>query len=309
MMGGSALPSEPRSMTTLYVIGNGFDLHHGMATSYKHFGEFLKRDYPKLRDLLDDYFPTYNADDFWGHFEERLADFDADTLVENSEHLIVSYNADHWRESYNHDYSFELDRVVEAVSTELLRAFGEWIRQIVIPSPGSLTVSPARIDPTARFINFNYTATLQRLYGVPKAHIWHVHGAADGSDPLVLGHAWRPKPAETRTAHLDPEREDTRVLEGAQTIDQYFKRTFKPTAKIIADNAGWFASLADVDDIRVLGHSLSDVDLPYLETIVASARPTAQWRCSFHDASAPLEAQFTKFAPAARPTFAALADV
>ena len=42
-------------MATLYVIRNGFDLHHGMATSHKHFGEFLKRDHPELRDLMDEY--------------------------------------------------------------------------------------------------------------------------------------------------------------------------------------------------------------------------------------------------------------
>ncbi|MBX3489802.1 AbiH family protein [Parvibaculum sp.] len=39
-------------MTTLYVIGTGFDLHHGMATGYKHIGEFLKRNHRELYNLL-----------------------------------------------------------------------------------------------------------------------------------------------------------------------------------------------------------------------------------------------------------------
>lgn len=58
--------AKTRSVTTLYIIGNGFDLHHGMGTTYKHFGEFLKRNHGELSKLLDEYFPTYEEDDFWG---------------------------------------------------------------------------------------------------------------------------------------------------------------------------------------------------------------------------------------------------
>src|SRR5690606_9079464 len=32
--------------------------------------------------------------------------------------------------------------------------------------------------PGARFINFNYTDTLQRLFGMPDTQVWHIHGAA-----------------------------------------------------------------------------------------------------------------------------------
>src|SRR5690606_14953339 len=143
-------------------------------------------------------------------------------------------------------------------SDGLLSAFAEWIRQIVVPLPTSLPGPPARIDPTARFISFNYTDTLQRLYGVIDDQVWHIHGAATGANSLVLGHGWRPKLAETWSASLDPEQEDTRVIDGAQIIDDYFKRSFKPTKEIIANNAARFAALADVDAIHVLGHSLSD---------------------------------------------------
>ncbi len=297
-------------MTTLYVIGNGFDLHHGMKTRYADFGAFLKSDHCELYRLLEDYFPMDDADDFWGHFEERLADFDADTLVDNSEHLIVPYGADDWSDAYHHDYAFELDQVVEALSVQLLKAFAEWIRRIGIPVPSALTVPPARIDQSARFINFNYTATLQRLYGVPESHVWHIHGAAERpTDPLVLGHGWRPAPKERRADRLDPEREDTRVLEGAAILDRYFDKTFKPTEQIIADNAARFAALADVDDIRVLGHSLSGVDLPYLKQVAAHVRPGAAWRISSRGDPSWLQEQFSLFAAPAVATYWPLPEV
>jgi hypothetical protein len=68
----------------------------------------------------------------------------------------------------------------------------------------------------------------------------------------------------------------TRVIEGAAIIDRYFEQSFKPTARIIADHANRFASLSDVDDVRVMGHSLSDVDLPYLAQVTAHVRPHAR---------------------------------
>lgn len=295
-------------MALLYVIGNGFDLHHGMATSYKGFRDYLKYHHSDIYRSLEEYLPAYD-DDFWSHFEERLADFDAEALVENSEHLIVPYGAEDWSDSYHHDYAYELEKVVEALSENLLAAFTKWIGQIAVPSLDDLLVPRARIDPAARYINFNYTPTLQRLYGVPDSQVWHIHGSAAASEPLVLGHAWKPKPSETWFSHVDPENDDTRVIDGAQILDSYFEASFKDTVSIIANNSERFAELGDVDEIRVLGHSLSEVDRPYLEKIVAGVQPYAKWRISCRNDPAELKVRFEKFAPEAQVTFLPLPAV
>ena len=41
-------------MDTLYIIGNGFDLHHGLDTSYKNFRDNVVLKTPNLRKLLLD---------------------------------------------------------------------------------------------------------------------------------------------------------------------------------------------------------------------------------------------------------------
>jgi hypothetical protein len=183
---------EERSMTILYVIGNGFDRHHKMATSYVDFGEFLSCKHREVRRLVDNYFATYD-EYFWHHFEEELAHFDVEMLVQDLEHFIVPYSADDWSDAYHHDYEYELDRAVEGLSKGLLTAFTDWVGQIALPD--GLAVPQARIDPAARFINFNYTRTLQELYRVPDDRVWHIHGVAGGTEPLVLGHAWLPSTA------------------------------------------------------------------------------------------------------------------
>ncbi len=295
-------------MSLLYIVGNGFDLHHGMQTSYWHFGEFLKQHHRALRMLMDEYFPTYESF-FWSNLEEGLAHFDAATLVDNSEHYLVSYAAEDWSDAFHHDFQWELDRITRAVSEELLKAFSEWVQTISIPTRKGLNVAPVRINPNARFINFNYTNTLQQLYGVSDSHVWHIHGAAGQLDRLILGHAWKPKGREKWTERVDPESDDPRYIEGTQIIDRYFAQTFKPTEKIIFDNSKRFAALSDVDAIHVLGHSLSDVDLPYLREVAKHARPSAQWRISFHGTPTPLEAQFRKLAWQMPAQYCLLADV
>lgn len=41
---------------TLYIIGNGFDLHHGIPSSYKAFGEYLRRSDAKTYEVVEKYF-------------------------------------------------------------------------------------------------------------------------------------------------------------------------------------------------------------------------------------------------------------
>ena len=61
--------------TTLYVIGNGFDLAHGVPSSYSKFRDWLGR-HSDLREALETYIRN---DALWWNLEEALADLDLDT--------------------------------------------------------------------------------------------------------------------------------------------------------------------------------------------------------------------------------------
>jgi len=51
----------------LYIIGNGFDLHHGLRTSYMNFRDnYVKKRSPIFWNyLLDIYGDTPQQDDLW----------------------------------------------------------------------------------------------------------------------------------------------------------------------------------------------------------------------------------------------------
>src|ERR1035441_4739874 len=171
--------------TTLYIVGNGFDLHHGLRSAYKHFGEFVKANDSTLYGFIEDYFAVDT--EFWSEFEARLADFDAATLIEHASNFLVPYSAEEWKDSFHHDYSFEIEQVVEGLSGRLKSNFAKWIRQLVTPDPTAIP-DKLRLDTNATFLNFNYTPSLTGLYGIAPSQVIHIHGSvADPDDDLILG--------------------------------------------------------------------------------------------------------------------------
>src|SRR5580658_1685773 len=269
-------------MKTLYVIGNGFDLHHGLSSSYADFGTFLKAHDPRIHYLLGEYF---NTDvEFWSHFEARLADLDAAALAENASSFLTPYGADDWKDSAHHDYQFELDRLVEGLSQGLKAQFATWIRQLEVPDPVTIPSRLLRLDASATFLNFNYTCSLQALYGVAPSQVLHIHGSADDVDSdLILGHGWNPKERGSSNDGTNLEEADMREVEGNGIIDSYFERTFKPTDCVIAAHQSFFEGLQGTHQILVMGHSMEDVDFPYFKEIIRHIDVSSvRWRVSYH---------------------------
>lgn len=251
----------------LYIIGNGFDRWHGIPSGYEHFRGFVQKHDSALLGAVEDYLP---ADEDWNDLESGLAGIDVGRIVEDLEHFATSYGADDWSDSSHHDFQYEVGRIVECLSTELRRRFGQWIRQLPIPTPATVSQRLRTIDPTASFLTFNYTSTLQKLYGVPDCHVLHIHGAARlADDDLVLGHAWNPEGRRSLNDRPDIEEMDTRLVEAHTILDRYFSNTFKPSARLIEKHHPFFEQLTCARDVCVLGHSLSSVDEPYFHALLA----------------------------------------
>ena len=182
-----------------------------------------------------------------------------------------------------------MEQKLDVIAGDLVRDLGTWISQVPIPNP-DVTPRLLDLDKHGIFLTFNYTATLQRLYEVDRSRVLHVHGScAPGGSPILLGHGWTPSPTP-RPSREEIEDMDPRVSEGEQLIERYFSQTMKPTARVIEQNAAFFESLAGVDEVIILGHSLSPVDLPYFEAIVgATASPVwyvsyyAEWEKAHHE--------------------------
>ena len=67
-----------KTINHLYIIGNGFDLYHGLPTSYGHFSDYVKEHDNELAELVEKYYFHKINSDFWSDFEENLSGLDDD---------------------------------------------------------------------------------------------------------------------------------------------------------------------------------------------------------------------------------------
>lgn len=252
--------------TTLFVIGNGFDLWHGIPSRYADFRQYVRQQDRDLFDAIDRYLP---ADEEWNDLEAALAEIDVDSIIDDLGHFMPSYGADDWSDSGHHDFQYEVEQVVQRLSTELRTRFAEWIRSLEIPTPDTAVKRLNRIDASAAFLTFNYTSTLASLYAVPSSHVLHIHGEASMQDSeLILGHAWNPAQRRSLNDRPDIEDIDTRLMEAHGILDDYFSKTFKPSERLIGEHQAFFGQLGAIEAVHVLGHSLAEVDALYIQALL-----------------------------------------
>lgn len=255
---------------TLYIIGNGFDLNHGLPTGYWNFKAYVKSHDREVFDWVEDYVP---AGESWGDLEMALAYLDTDHIVSSLEHFMGSYSDENWSDSGHHDFQYEVKRVAGGLGGTLQKLFAEWVSTIQIPDAHSAQNRLAGLDVNATYLTFNYTSTLTRVYEVPTENILHIHGESTGADSeLALGHAWAPEERTSLFDAVNHAKSDHRVIEAMQSLDDYFTHTFKPSRELIQHNACFFAGLGEISQVIVLGHSLSPVDAPYLSAVVQALK-------------------------------------
>lgn len=262
----------------LYIIGNGFDLAHGIESHYQEFRDYISIEDPPLFEIMEKYF---YFEDNWSDFESSLAELDVDELIGDASDFLVSYGAEDWKDAYHHDYQFEVDQKIEVITEDLLAAFLEWILQLTIPDAEGQRVGCFKEGAT--YLNFNYTSTLESLYLIPKEQIVYLHNkAVDEHSHLILGHGTNPEGIPKLNNIFEDDGSDPRVTAGNDSIQNYYKSSFKSTKEIIQEHEAFFASLGEVTEIYVLGHSLSKVDMPYFEEMVKRPQNNdSTWKISY----------------------------
>lgn len=252
-------------MSTLNIIGNGFDLWHGLPTSYNLFYAFAK-------DTLDELESFYLIDTIqsgpWSDFENSLGKFDWKLFYEAHDHTDIT--AENFRPSEAFGLEDDLTEQADALVETIKERFHEWIEEIDV----SLASKKTSFSGTDSFLSFNYTTTLQLIYGIDDANIVHIHGRSDAYDDLIFGHG------ETREEEpeLDENGDSNRTMfSDAESAAKYpFYALQKPVSEIIDKNRDFFHSLGSISTISVIGHSLNDFDLPYFEEVAKNTK-NAKW--------------------------------
>lgn len=200
----------------LYIIGNGFDIRHGLPTRYKHFKSYVAKNDKELYDAIEEYIP---AGDEWNELESALGEIDYELILQNSEMFLVTYNTEDWSDAYHHDYQYEVDKITRMLSARLKEQFADWVKGINIADAYNSEQYIPPIPRESLYFSFNYTNTLQQIYAVPDAQIMHIHGNCSYDEDLILGHSFRVE--KSLNPYIGPD-QDIRIAEAYDSIDKYF---------------------------------------------------------------------------------------
>ena len=238
---------------TLYIIGNGFDLNHGLPTAYLDFRDSYAKRRPALwRTLERLYGNNLNKELWWSDFETKLGEVDYSHL-QNSRNgeAIGSFIA---KDFFKYNLCF---------------FFGDWIKGINNKITTSLTIRKD-INKEALFFTFNYTTLLETLYDIKSTNILHIHKSVNNlkadEHALIIGH-------DSSFAQLMkyPVEQVIQTL-SRQYIDDINAEIIKGAKNVkmrVAEFEEEFKQLyASIKHFIIMGFSLNNIDKPYIEKII-----------------------------------------
>lgn len=282
-------------MDKLFIVGNGFDRAHDLPTSYADFKKYMGNTIKKnTGDSIDEKYLT--LDDIphavmpkihYGINETSgiLADY-------NQERKIIywliydvakSKKQMDWNEFEAYLCDLNLEKILNSWKEEDWNAMGlresvtdissfffEWINTIDLSEKKPKEPYKSLINEKCDYaLSFNYTETLEQLYGMKEDNICYIHGKREDDKflqkekhmtsfgknncELIIGF-------DERCVKLKKYEGD---LLGAHTS------LIKDTERIIRQHECFFNKIAnsDIKKIYTIGFSFSTVDMPYIHKI------------------------------------------
>lgn len=311
------------SDTSLFIIGNGFDLMHGVSSSFSDFKNAIDKN-STVKFILETFI---NVKDVWGDFENSLAYLDRESMLGVIDMWFENFGVlDEDDDDFSAaDYFAAQEAAIDSIpvlTQKLPITFRKWVESLEYEDNNK--PQDRLISKKSKCINFNYTEFLETIYGVGKDNILYIHGdRRDKKTQLVLGHGhsteeiyidwfennknikdFQPKMSKGRIKY---DRNDNPIYLGyflkdetlgnwksqarydainkmVSSIESYYDNSAKKTLDVIENNKSYFENLDSIENIVVIGHSLSDVDIPYFKEIIDnnSDNKAINWHFSWH---------------------------
>lgn len=285
----------------LFVIGNGFDRAHKLLTSYENFRQYLLEEYPEsdANDLIipdsqidgngDNMYEEIDVVSYllrlvsnvegeeWNTLEHSLGLLSFEEILDTLETVLDSDgDPDLFKNAYNAE---DLSSALIEPTLKIADLFSEWINTIEIDGINKIADFSELINTEEDlFLTFNYTHTLESVYGAQ--HVFHIHG--EQGTELVFGHGNDEDYTEYYMENYP----------GSETylrqIDELLK---KDTVSAIKRNKTFFENLMKdpVERIYSFGFSFSKVDEIYVKEICKCLPQNATWYFNDHNTQAERE--------------------
>ena len=255
----------------LFIIGNGFDISHGIKSRYENFEEYLvSEEKNSLLFFLEFLFD--NSGTSWSDLENTLGKYDPKTILDECR-PDEDIDFDHFMRSTAavEDSPFS---ILKPVLDDLRAEFAKWVNSI---SLDGIEQKFKKLSSSSLYLTFNYLETLENIYHIPESKVFHIHGSRIGHRDYIFGHNNFQK-----NQYLDNDDVPFYEAEGVVNIVNIMNELVKPYDENIKRCPLFQLNLQTIRKIVVVGHSLSESDWPYFKEIQKHIMPQVPWRISYH---------------------------
>lgn len=248
--------------TKLFIIGNGFDIWSGIDSQFTRFRHFYydnQRRFVRelclpiygtnnghlITDLELVYGDPYNCFEltecFWNQFETNLASISFANITKYFDDTPKG--------------TIELANTLFNSKELLDYAFENWVKSLTVPDRNDAFC----FDEDCYFINFNYTDTLNTVYGVNSNNVFHIHGSIKPGDSIIYGHSMHAYHAPNSLR----DNGNNRLFLVGQARYQFDKHALQNYLRLYCYLNLSGVSLNNISDVYVLGHSFNAADSFY----------------------------------------------
>ncbi|WP_024416928.1 AbiH family protein [Streptococcus suis] len=293
-----------------FIIGNGFDLHFQLPTKVSDFVELLEKQRVSagLYGSAKDIFYQYGVE--WSEFEDSLAQLDIESLYEDT-YQVPDYLSD-----YESDRDGGIIQMEELIG-QLFRARNNALEEMIRIAESDIDDMVLECDPNifnnSAIVSFNYTSVLEKLFNIENSTIYHIHGLFEAGDELIFGYKDTSKrmletnytinerlqnekkkiKSDSKLSHSEKEKMIEEIdlemqniamdyyLDEQRTIVNDFYDMNKKNFQYDELN-DYLVRLNNIDEVVVIGHSMTSVDYEYMEQINRILSPQ-RWVISYYE--------------------------
>lgn len=286
----------------IYIIGNGFDLYHGLPSRYADFANWLSENNSELFEDIGKYYgiPVFTTiqcgpdievdgyyvyDKFWWCFEKELGAVDT-MAFENQ--LLDDLGLEN-------DDPVDIGKEINAdgIAYQIKHEFARWIASTVDTDRNYDIIKKIigknriPIDDQSIFISFNYTHTLQKVYRIPNHRIYYIHGECEDEDSqLVVGHG-NIEELKRLDRQINALKEDYHYTQAEmnrireeECMRSFLSALKKDVDRCIVGLSSFMSKISEpIEHIYSLGFSCNEVDIPYI-SYLRQKYNNAQWHIS-----------------------------
>lgn len=300
----------------LVICGNGLDMHLGFKTNYQAYRKYLSDSVfmdgkSAIAVIEESPFFIDRDSDCWTDLESSLT-FDCEKYIKA---MVYAFDRDMTR--YDPEASRQQIAAANAfhkVDPEKIafeftnKWFFEWIAQEYYSNFKQIAAGYSGIISTALcqddvYLTFNYTPTLEDIFGIPREQILYIHNRFPNkptlpfttqdllNDVLESGR----KKFQFGSTHNCLEEWDSLLknikiqnggrLLNKEHLEQNVHQIYFSFTKSLSNNYDalkTFIEKQKIDEVMILGHSFLGIDRPYYDDIIIPLLRDCHWNIFCH---------------------------